>query len=208
LTAAHCVTDRNGNKQTHGSFYAIANHKKSSPTVRIVFSNLVVHPDYDSRSLENDLAVFTTSEVIPTQRDIQRVCIAGPKTEPMQYKNATAMGWGSIIPFRFFPITPDTLQYVEQTILEKNQCTALGAPNMNENKICATGPFNGVCSGDSGGPLVHLNSTQEPVQLGVTSYVNAIFGCGKISPAVWARVSMYNDFIVSNVIDRQNLCVQ
>ncbi|XP_054710291.1 chymotrypsin-like protease CTRL-1 [Uloborus diversus] len=199
LTAAHCVVF-DGVVQPASSYYGIAgNVNKSSPVYRINFSGLTPHPDYGT-TFDNDLAIFRASEPIPISDNLKPICIAAPDSDA-EYRTAIAMGWGRTNRIRILPTQiPDILQYANQRIVPNTQCQAIYGP-LNDMKLCATGLFTGVCNGDSGGPLVHLRD-DTPIEIGIVSYGNAIIGCGKtLGPAVFTRVSSYNDFITQTAND-------
>ncbi|MCF6810737.1 serine protease [Corynebacterium sp. MC-04] len=197
LTAAHCVV-RNGVTEPAGSFYAIANLNRSSESVRIDFESIMPHPDYSESGIQNDIAVFKTTEPIPFSDTVQPICIARSDTGPREYTDLIAMGWGNTLRTRFIANIPEILHYVEQRQVGTLECRLayLGSP-LEDYKICAGRLLQGICNGDSGGPLIFDDESdeQDPVQIGIASYGNAITGCGLLTPSVWTRTSSFNDFI-------------
>lgn len=85
----------NGVPQPADKFHAIANVNKSSDSVRIEFRRVTAHPNYGGL-VDNDIAVFKTSEPITFSDHVKRICIAKPNTFRYAYWNATAMGWGKV----------------------------------------------------------------------------------------------------------------
>ncbi|XP_054710859.1 chymotrypsin-1-like [Uloborus diversus] len=203
MTAAHCVVFE-GVVQPAESFYGIAgNVNKSSPVYRVNFATVTPHPEYEN--LDNDVAIFRTTEPIPISDELRPICIAAADSDA-EYTTALIMGWGRTNRVRILPTRiPDILQWGNQRIVPNEQCGVIYGGAVDENKICATGRRTGVCNGDSGGPLVHMRD-DTPIQIGVTSFVNALIGCGKtFGPAAFTRVSRYNEFIMSNA---DNVCVE
>jgi len=211
MTAAHCV-NFNGVIPTAGQFHAIANYNKSETSQRIDFAAVAAHPAYDSDddNINNDIALLETENTIEFNDDVKPICIPRPNTPHYEYKYATAMGWGNVSPIRIIVIIPEILQYVEQKIIHNRLCS-LAYGEINDDKLCATGLFNGICNGDSGGPLVAQaiipdSSETFPVQIGIASYINGLAGCGKIIPGVWTRVSSHYDYIMQNAADGGAIC--
>ncbi|KFM72898.1 Chymotrypsin-like protease CTRL-1, partial [Stegodyphus mimosarum] len=201
LTAAHCVV-LEGQLQSADLFYGIAgNVNKSSPVVRLNFRSVTPHPDYEN--LQNDVAIFKTVDKIPLGENISPICIAGPDSRSLDYKRVTAMGWGTTSRSRIAQPIPDILQFVGQRVVPNNQCSLLFYfGQLADTGLCAGGLFRGICNGDSGGPLVYFKG-QDPVEVGIASYINALIGCGFIGPAVFTRVSSYYDFIMQTAGDGQ-----
>lgn len=89
LTAGHCLENC-----LESSFVGIgvgSEHKKKGITYKA--SKFVVHPDYDSRVISNDLAVVYVSTPLKFGQNVKRIVLMNkpPYTEP-----AAVAGWGLI----------------------------------------------------------------------------------------------------------------
>ena len=156
-------------------------------------SAILSHPNYSSRSSDNDIALVQLSE--PSSKPIVRLItdevegslIPGGTTVRVQ-------GWGAMDSQGYQ--YPNQLQSVDVEMVDFNECNSRSRYNgvLSQNMICA-GDIYGEqdsCYGDSGGPLaVYANG--EWVLSGVVSWgyecANAQF------PGVYARVSRYIDWI-------------
>ncbi|GIY79829.1 chymotrypsin-C [Caerostris darwini] len=207
LTAAHCVV-LNGVQMQPNEFNAIVGNvnRSASGAQQIFFRKITVHPQYNSAQQQNDLAILETTQPIKFSDTVKRICIADSNIGSLLLKKVTAMGWGQTTRENENNVYPETLRYVRQRVVSNFNCMVLYlGKTVPDTLLCASGILSGACSGDSGGPLVYYIGRQ-PVQVGVASFANAIFGCGtKLGPAGFTRVSSYNDFIMNTATG--NVCV-
>ncbi|KAK1942587.1 Transmembrane protease serine 9 [Phytophthora citrophthora] len=173
VTAAHCVES---DKMT--SISAMMGSE-----VRAVKS-YTIHPNYNTVTLENDVAVLKLSEAV----DIEGVRLA--KADGSDNKvgaTAVALGWG---------VTEDgepsmSLEKVSLKIISNTKCSPPyeGISVITKGMMCAWGgEGKDTCQGDSGGPLFSNNALVGIVSFGI--------GCGEV-PGVYTRVSYVRDFILS-----------
>nr|AAX47960.1 prophenoloxidase activating factor serine proteinase [Scylla serrata] len=187
------------------------NDDEPGVTRLVSVQDITVHPDYNSRTLDSDIALITLSETLDlTQhKELRPVCLPADDSKTYAGMMATATGWGTL---QSGGERPDILNEVSVPILEPS-CPEM---DITENMLCAGleeggkdtcgleeggkdtcqgdsgGPPHDTCQGDSGGPLyVEENSVR--VQVGITSWG---YGCADAnSPGVYARVSKYVSWI-------------
>ncbi|CAF0947221.1 unnamed protein product [Brachionus calyciflorus] len=162
--------------------------------------SFIQHPNFDSESSLNDIAIIKLEKDVTLNEQIQPACL--PKPNVLFYPPNTnipvfAVGWGSLI---YGGSPSNELQNVNITLYSGSSCRNV-SPSWNKNwstQICA-GKLEGgtdTCNGDSGGPIFFkdfVNGVLKYVLVGITSYGD---GCAFPDlPGVYTRVSAYVQWI-------------
>uniref|UniRef100_A0A3Q2EES9 Peptidase S1 domain-containing protein n=1 Tax=Cyprinodon variegatus TaxID=28743 RepID=A0A3Q2EES9_CYPVA len=195
LTAAHCVESFWNSPNNVSAYLGRQSQEESNPNeVNRRASNITIHPDYNSSTVDNDIALIRLSEPVNFTSYISPVCLAASDSTFYSGVESWVTGWGNIGTF------------VEAQIVGNGQCRCdysdLGYISITDNMICAgfQEGGKGPCFGDSGGPLVSKQGDRW-IQAGVVSFG---VGCAKpFFPAVYARVSQYNEWINSHITRNQ-----
>ncbi|XP_053602869.1 trypsin, alkaline C-like [Plodia interpunctella] len=199
LSAAHCYEgDLASAWQIRlGSSFA------SSGGQVIPASQLVLHAQYDGRTIDNDIAIIRLSSAAVLSNSVGLARVAGPNYQLPDNTVVTAIGWGALTQGGS---SPEQLQHVDVNIINQELCAERYAylktqpgyqnwPDVTDGMLCAGILDVGgkdACQGDSGGPLSH----DSDVVVGITSWG---FGCAHaFYPGVNARVSSYTQWIVDN----------
>jgi len=195
VTAAHCM-DGDTPAQVR---VVTGDHTRNdaSNTVRQTHNaaQIVMHPDYDSRTFENDIALVRVQSTIAFNIDVQPVC--GPEqTDNFQYRLSYCSGWGTTSSGG--SCCPQTLRYVSLNITTNAFCdAAYTSDTISADMICASDNIGGTerdsCQGDSGGPLVVKDANGQFSLAGVVSWG---IGCASSYPGVYSRVSHFHDWIL------------
>merc|ERR1712112_228826 len=209
LTAAHCVDEfrstptelkiRSGEWDTQGETEPYPHQDRSVAAME-------VHPQFNSRNLQNDWAVLFTSREFILSSHIDTVCLPAPEEE-FSGTTCFATGWGK----DKFGSAGDyqlVLKEIDLPVVDNYQCedrlrqTRLGEKyKLHDSFLCAGG-INGkdTCKGDGGSPLV-CPSKSDPstyVQAGIVAWG---IGCGEDgTPGVYASVSKavcWIDYVMS-----------
>ena len=183
LTAGHCIRGQSirglriivgaTNQQDHqgNSFYV---------------ERAIVHEDYNSWTVENDIALLkTTHSMTGTSKDFSNtICL--PKSNASFDGEAGVTGWGTTSEEG----TPSSdLMTTSINLLPDESCRAqYGDEYRPPGMICA-GVLEGgrdTCQGDSGGPCA-VKTPSGFIQVGITSFGR---GCARKNiPGVYTRVS-------------------
>ncbi|KAL0100848.1 hypothetical protein PUN28_019319 [Cardiocondyla obscurior] len=156
------------------------------------------HPQFDSRTYENDLALLRFYEpLLPFQPNILPICLPDDD-ETYVGRTAYVTGWGRL--YDEGPL-PSVLQEVAVPVINNSVCEAMyRVAGYNEYIphifICAgwrNGGFDS-CEGDSGGPMVIQRARDKRwVLAGIISWG---IGCAAPNqPGVYTRISEFRDWI-------------
>uniref|UniRef100_A0A3P9C6P5 Testisin-like n=1 Tax=Maylandia zebra TaxID=106582 RepID=A0A3P9C6P5_9CICH len=200
MSAAHCFSGPSGWTVSLGlqSLQGANPNKVSRNVVKII-----LHPNYDSKTYDNDITLLRLSSPVRFTDYIRPVCLAASGSVFNNGTDSWVTGWGAVkeggeavvvaLPF------PQTLQEVEVPVVGNRQCNCLnGVGTVTDNMICAGVLAGGKdsCQGDSGGPMVSKQGSVW-VQSGIVSFGS---GCARPNlPGVYSRVSRYQSWIKSRI---------
>ncbi|XP_038565966.1 trypsin-like isoform X2 [Micropterus salmoides] len=166
-------------------------------------SQFIQHPNYNTNTNDNDIALLKLSSPVTFTDYIRPVCLA---MDGSVFNNGTTCwvtGWGNIQTWTPLPF-PERLQEVSLRFVSNSDCNVTYGGKITNNMICAgvTQGGKGICYGDSGGPLVTKNGSVW-VQAGVVSF-GSDQGCALPNvPGVYTRVSQYQSWINSQISTNQ-----
>jgi len=206
LTASHCVDGQSARHlkvRLHEEDLTVTNENKES-YLEIPVEEIIMHADYNRRTIDNDVALLKLKTEVTLSQDgvFQPVCIPASGNPSFESYNATVAGWGTT---SSGGSQSSVLRKVDVPIISNYDCntkTNYGG-KITDNMLCAgyleTGGKDS-CQGDSGGPLIIDNDGHNTL-VGVVSWG---YGCAKPkSPGVYARVTRFGDWILSNTKDAQ-----
>ncbi|KAK7919666.1 hypothetical protein WMY93_010950 [Mugilogobius chulae] len=206
MSAAHCFSSTS----TFGWQISLGreNQQGTNPNeVSKSVSTIILHPNYDSFTSDNDIALLRLSSAVTFTDYIRPVCLAATDSVFNSGTDSWVTGWGAIREGEPLPF-PETLQEVEVPVVGNRQCNCLnGVGTITDNMICAGLLAGGKdsCQGDSGGPMVSKQGSVW-VQSGIVSFG---FGCARPNlPGVYSRVSIYQSWINSHISSDQPGFVQ
>jgi len=189
LTAAHCITPGKANGGIDE--VVIARHRLSSKDgeTRTVVK-AIVHPDYDDKTTDNDLALLHLSA--------KTIALTSTLVTAAQARSlagnvmTTVVGWGNTTQDGK---SSDVLRQVSIPAIPNAECSKNASyAGVTDNMICAGVPEGGKdsCQGDSGGPLF-VDVGGKLTQFGIVSWGA---GCAKKgAPGVYTRISNYLGWI-------------
>lgn len=193
LTAAHCA---------EGALYfdvylGAHNVRVTEPTrLEIRATEKYVHPDWNSATVQNDVALIKLPAPVDITGDLVRpICLVEPGvTNDFVGQEALLAGWGKTAdgPGGISP----TLQTTKVTVITNAECAnTYGALIIRNGTICTsfTDTNSGTCNGDSGSAMSY-NNNGAYTQIGVTSFVSSA-GCASGNPDGYARLTTYRDWI-------------
>uniref|UniRef100_A0A667X3T3 Peptidase S1 domain-containing protein n=1 Tax=Myripristis murdjan TaxID=586833 RepID=A0A667X3T3_9TELE len=196
MSAAHCFSRWVTIKKVSLGRQSLQGNNPNQVTQTV--AEIILHPNYDSDTSDNDIALLRLSSPVKFTDYIRPVCLAASDSVFNNGTDSWVTGWGRIqegVPLPF----PQTLQEVEVPVLGNRQCSCLnGVGTITNNMICAGVLAGGKdsCQGDSGGPMVSQHGAVW-IQSGVVSFG---FGCARPNlPGVYSRVSRYQSWINSHI---------
>jgi len=177
--------------------------ENAQPTIRMDVQQITMHPDYDKRKIDNDIALLKLASPVKIKTDTDSITPAwlpADNSNAFEEEIATVAGWGATE--QGGDVSPQ-LQKVEVPVLTNKQCNwrSLYLGKITENMLCAGDLASGgkdSCQGDSGGPLV-INRNNAFILAGIVSFG---YGCAQpLAPGVYTRVSRYPEWIRENTQD-------
>ncbi|XP_032671108.1 transmembrane protease serine 9-like [Odontomachus brunneus] len=145
--------------------------------------SIQVHPQYDTRTNRNDIAVITLEQLM-TFNQVQKPIPLANADNADGRTRCVLSGWGQL-GARQGP--PTYLQYVELTTTTLSDCRRVHS-NVFEKQLCCFEKHGiGACMGDSGGPLVCNGRLAGIVSWGIP--------CGVGYPDVFTKAYHYQDWI-------------
>ncbi|KAJ8736128.1 hypothetical protein PYW08_006784 [Mythimna loreyi] len=190
LTAAHCPF---GDAVSRWRFRVGSTYASSGGVVHTCGS-IKIHPSYNSRTMDSDVAIMHTTSTMSFNNVVQAASVAGPNYSITDNQVVWAAGWGTT---SSGGSASEQLRHVQIWTVNQDICRsryASGGGTITENMLCSGVLDVGgrdQCQGDSGGPLYHNG-----VVVGVCSWG---FGCARPQyPGVNVRVSRFASWIQSN----------
>merc|ERR1711973_686018 len=202
LTAAHCY-----NSMFTTMHIIVGEHNycdgnpQGSPNEGgklIKVKKITLHPDYNSRTIDNDIAVLELAEDLTFTKKIKPACLPSSETKDYSGSASTVSGWGGTIGWRPNDQQPQqprqcTLKETIVKLLKGSDpmCSKYLKTSSSKIKLCAFAKDTDACQGDSGGPLT-VPENGKYTLVGVVSYGS---GCASSTPGVYVRVQGYLPWI-------------
>ena len=191
VTAAHCLFPLGKKLNKEELTVTVSDYDFSDNLEGVSVTEIVIHPDFNDVTLENDIALLKLSE----PSNVPHILMSNV-SKTVITNNATIWGWGSLDEVSLQ--LPDILQKADTNILPNLQCSLrLGTAFFGDSMLCATVDNANIdsCYGDSGGPIIVNNKL-----VGITSWG---FGCADPDyPGVYTRIDTYKswlDHIIFNI---------
>ncbi|ETN64541.1 hypothetical protein AND_003717 [Anopheles darlingi] len=210
ITAAHCVS----NNRLHPSRYVVhagdwdrRHTQERLPHQERTVSRIIVHPNYYSGALFNDLALLLLDrpfDGIPA--NIQPVCLPTEQTaDSTDLHDCLVTGWGgtpnsrSVQPILHYTVMPLVERETCETALRQHAPSLGRRFQLHPSAICAGGNSSSTklqadtCEGSGGSPLVCADRRHgRYVVVGLVSWG---IGCGDGIPAVLTNVAALSNWI-------------
>jgi len=203
VTAAHCVNEVRNRPTSIVLYFGMSAQSqiRDGQFARYTPNSITIHSGYNSRTLQNDIAIIIVSVSWTTVQDAVEQYPVLPKVRPQPIlvatatyfdnEKATVSGWGTT---QAGGNLSDKLLSVVKPIYTLDRCRATNIPagDLSVDMMCAGETGKDACQGDSGGPLV---STRNGVRylVGVVSWG---YGCGDPGyPGVYADAYYFRNWI-------------
>uniref|UniRef100_A0A452HXC6 chymotrypsin n=1 Tax=Gopherus agassizii TaxID=38772 RepID=A0A452HXC6_9SAUR len=188
VTAAHCGV-------TKSNVVVLGEHDRSSSKEKVqklAIQQVFTHPQYDSSTVNNDIALIKLATAAVLGSTVAPVCLAAAGEQYQSRQRCVTSGWGKT---RYNALsTPSKLQQTVLPLLTNQECKNYWDGNILDSMICAGAAGSSSCMGDSGGPLVCKENGVWNL-VGIVSWGSS--SCATTSPGVYARVSLLRSWINS-----------
>merc|ERR1712038_436529 len=197
LTAAHCYNSMFTTMQVIvGEHNYCDGVNEGGKFIKV--KKMTLHPDYNSRTIDNDIAVLELAEDLAFTKKIKPACLPSSETKDYSGIASTVSGWGGTIgwgPNDQQPQQPRqcTLKETIVKLLKGSDpmCSKYLKTSSSKIKLCAFAKDTDACQGDSGGPLT-VPENGKYTLVGVVSYGS---GCASSTPGVYVRVQGFLPWI-------------
>merc|ERR1719259_289665 len=202
LTAAHCYNSMFATMHVIvGEHNVCDGNPQGSPNEGgklIKVKKMTLHPDYNSRTIDNDIAVLELAEDLTFTKKIKPACLPSSETKDYSGSASTVSGWGGTIGYGPNDQQPQqprqcTLKETIVKLLKGSDpmCSKYLKTSSSKIKLCAFAKDTDACQGDSGGPLT-VPENGKYTLVGVVSYGS---GCASSTSGVYVRVQGFLPWI-------------
>ncbi|KAI5627111.1 chymotrypsin B1 precursor, partial [Silurus asotus] len=186
VTAAHCNV-----RTSH--VVVLGEHDRSSNAENVQVMKIaksIRHPNYNSYTINNDVAVIKLATPAKLSPRVSPVCLAETSDNFAGGMKCVTSGWGLT---RYNAAnTPARLQQAALPLLTNTNCQSYWGNKITNLMICAGASGASSCMGDSGGPLVCQKSGAWTL-VGIVSWGSGT--CSTSMPGVYARVTSLRSWI-------------
>ncbi|MCL4188900.1 MAG: serine protease [Rhodobacteraceae bacterium] len=199
LTAAHCVTGT-----VAEDWRALVGTRwLSRGGERFAATEIVIHPDYNRRTEDSDIALIHLERPVPGAVPVAPATLAESDLHARAGTRGTVLGWGATQSGGRGTVV---LHEAQVPVVGLATCRRMHARRgqITDNMLCAGYREGGVdtCQGDSGGPLVVRGDGGRWLQVGVTSFG---WGCARPrNPGVYTRVGRFQPWIAGQILERSH----
>ncbi|WP_084113216.1 serine protease [Belnapia moabensis] len=194
LTAAHCLENTLVRKDPDRVNVVTGTSLYAAGGERLQVAQLVIHPQYNPDTNDNDFALLRLSASVTAGKPI---ALAEANTQVTPGTRAWVTGWGATA-----ENGPGSLNLLgaEVPVVPNEVCNRPESydGDITSNMLCAGREQGGVdsCQGDSGGPLA-ATTQGTPTLVGVVSFGH---GCGRrLKYGVYGRVTVAAPWIASTI---------
>ncbi|XP_068632258.1 CLIP domain-containing serine protease B8-like isoform X2 [Battus philenor] len=198
LTAGHCVSEDGAtlrdlvvymaeyDKRTFPRDCKVSTNGMSScvNNAAVKAEKIIRHSAFDSRTLNNDIALIRLQEFVPFTEFIRPICLPSINinNEALFGLPLPVAGWG-----RNGPYVSNVKQSTVLNLVDRNTCLQY-YPYLQPSHICAVGKTGeDTCKGDSGGPLMALSGGVYYI-VGIVSGKRSDVPCGTAVPTLYTNV--------------------
>jgi len=196
MTAAHCADGASYFNILAGAHDVRADSEPHR--VEITSYEGFTHPDWDSNTLENDIALVRLPEKIEFNDYIRPACLPPAEDESNGYVGdlTTPVGWGKNADSAG-GITPKLQMVEDLPVIDNPTCNETYGIIYAGIMCIDSSNGKGVCNGDSGGSLnMRQEADNKWTQVGVASFVSSS-GCESGDPHGFTRVAYFGQWIES-----------
>ncbi|XP_065597738.1 transmembrane protease serine 2 [Cyrtonyx montezumae] len=197
VTAAHCVEGQFSDPSVWSVYAGILSQNQMLSGLGYRVQQIISHPDYDTDSKDNDVALMKLETPMHFTDTVRPVCLPNPGMMFEPNQQCWISGWGAEYQGGK---TASDLNYVMVPLIESSTCNSVSVYDgmVLPTMVCAGYLEGGIdsCQGDSGGPLV-TNKNSVWWLVGDTSWGT---GCATANrPGVYGNMTVFTDWIYKNM---------
>jgi secreted trypsin-like serine protease len=204
LTAAHCIRSGQSNPNLIRVHAGATDQTNNAIGQRIVCDQVIVHPQYNATTFDNDIALLHLSAPLQMNNNVRTANYSTLCNTPDALiapgSSAAITGWGRTC--NTCPVS-NTLRGVIVPVISNAQAMQIQQNNnpgntgvVTNNMLAFFQPGTAAAPGDSGGPATTLDANGNPVVIGVSSWG---YFPKEANPTIYTRVRNYGVWIQSIV---------
>merc|ERR1711970_1076594 len=197
ITAAHCYNSMFTDLRVIVGEHNLCDGVNEGGKV-VKVKKITLHPDYNSKKVDNDIAVLELAEDLTFTDKIKPACLPSSETKDYSGSASTISGWGGTIGYGPNDQQPQQPKQcgLKETMVKvltgsDSKCSRALGTSSSTIKLCAWSKNTDGCQGDSGGPLT-VPENGKYALVGVVSYG---WGCASSAPGIYARVQGFLPWI-------------
>ncbi|KAM9359802.1 ST14 transmembrane serine protease matriptase a [Symphorus nematophorus] len=196
VTAAHCVQDDGMTRLSQPSSWEAylglhTQQKTGSHVVKKNLKQVIPHPNYNSHTYDNDIALMELDSPVTYSDYIRPICLPAAQHVFPPGNTVWITGWGAT---REGGFAAKVLQKAQVRIINHDTCSDLMGGQITSRMLCAGVLTGGVdaCQGDSGGPL----SSPAGNRMFLAGVVSWGDGCARRNkPGIYTTVTKFRGWI-------------
>jgi len=197
ITAAHCWDSRFTNLRVFVGEHSMCDGiNEGGKAIKV--KTATMHPNYNKKTMDNDIAVLELAEELTFTDNIKPACLPSSATKDFSGTASTISGWGGTIGYGPNDQQPQQPKQcgLKETMVKvlagsDSKCSSALGTSSSTIKLCAWSKNTDGCQGDSGGPLT-VPENGKYTLVGVVSYG---WGCASSAPGIYARVQGFLPWI-------------
>ncbi|XP_052889265.1 inactive CLIP domain-containing serine protease A8-like [Anopheles moucheti] len=204
LTAAHILTSKNNLHARFGYWNMVQG--KILPKQNIEIRNTIHHPEFQSESLHNDIALAQLKQDVLYDTHLRPISLPSP-SDLFDDQLCISTSWGNKHTTKTLKVT--ALKRVELPVIPRKRCKELFAATrlgeffrLHRSFLCA-GAIEGVdtCYGDAGSGLFCPTESESYVLAGIVSWG---LSCGQQDvPGAYVNVAKFVTWINSTIAENE-----
>lgn len=195
LTAAHCLRQEDPTVARLGEYSILTD---DGDQVDVEVESVVVHPEYNSATVYNDIALVKLAEPVAFTKLIYPACIWTEQN--LNVSKVVGLGFGQYDLLE--GDVPDLMKKVTLDELDVHACELQYGSlekfprGIIDSQLCLGGNDRhaDVCLGDSGSPVQVKTAAESPTYT-VVAVTSTLLCDARESPSVYTRVASYVDWI-------------
>lgn len=180
---------------------------------------IVIHPNWQSSGIVNDIAVFQLPSPVVFSAAVRPIRLPNRRQSQLTFvgQQVTISGWGHFsdsvdgkeliykcyfnifkaLKSSSFSVNAQFLRFARAQVITNLACRTRFPLQIADSMVCSDTTTGGTCIGDNGGPMTVQEADGLSTQIGVTM-ARLTNSCENGAPNVFTRITTFLDWIEQN----------